>query len=64
MNGTLYSFEYLAGNNYNPYLCDAAFKKLTYSNQITNHKGRQQMATFYKNKEVLGYTCDYEKIYK
>jgi len=61
MSGSVHSFEYLVGS-YNPYLCDAAFKSLTYTKEITNYKGRKQMATFYKNNEVLGHSCNYKKI--
>lgn len=55
MNGVLVNYEYKV-DKYNPYFCDAAFKKLTYSAKVRSNKSTQ-MGTFYKSKEVLGYTC-------
>ena len=56
MNSATHNFEYKI-DKYNAYLCDAAFKDLTYSRSVKNHKGKKQMATFYKSKEVFAYTC-------
>lgn len=55
MNGTLVNYEYSI-NKYDPYFCDAAFKKITYPGKIKGKKSTQ-IGTFYKSKEVLGYTC-------
>lgn len=55
MNGTLVNYEYSI-NKYDPYFCDAAFKKITYPNKVKGKKSTQ-IGTFYKSKEVLGYTC-------
>jgi hypothetical protein len=55
MNSTVYNFEYNV-NKYDPYFCDAAFKKITYPGKVKGKK-HTQMGTFYKSKEVLGYTC-------
>ena len=57
MNSATHNFEYKI-NKYNAYLCDAAFKDLTYSRSVRNHKGNKQMATFYKSKEVFAYSCE------
>ena len=56
MNSATHNFEFKI-DKYNAYLCDAAFKNLTYSRSVKNHKGKKQMATFYKSKEVFAYTC-------
>lgn len=55
MNGTLVNYEYSI-NKYDPYFCDAAFKKMTYPGKVKGKKSTQ-IGTFYKSKEVLGYTC-------
>jgi hypothetical protein len=55
MNGVLVNYEYKV-DKYNPYFCDAAFKKLTYSGKVRGKKSTQ-MGTFYKSKEVFAYTC-------
>lgn len=57
MNSATHNFEYKI-DKYDPYLCDAAFKKLTYSGKVTNYKGRKQTGIFYKSKEVFAYTCE------
>ncbi len=57
MNSATHNFEYKI-DKYNAYLCDAAFKDLTYTRQAKNHNGKKQMATFYKSKEVFAYTCE------
>lgn len=57
MNSTMHNFEYKI-DKYDPYLCDAAFKNLTYVRKVTNYSGRKQMATFYKSKEVFAYKCE------
>lgn len=57
MNSVMHNFEYKI-DKYNAYLCDAAFKDLTYSRISKNYKGRKQMATFYKSKEVFAYSCE------
>jgi len=56
MNGMLHNFEYKV-DKYNPNFCDAAFNKLTYSGKVKGKK-YTQVGTFYKSKEVLGYTCN------
>ena len=57
MNSATHNFEYKI-DKYNAYLCDAAFKDLTYSRSVRNHKNNKQMATFYKSKEVFAYSCE------
>lgn len=59
MNSTIYNFEYSV-DRYDPNFCDAAFKKLTYSGKVKGKK-YTQIGTFYKSKEVLGYTCEVKK---
>ena len=58
MNSTVYNFEYKI-DKYDPFFCDAAFNKLTYSGKVKGKK-TTQIGTFYKSKEVLGYTCTIE----
>jgi hypothetical protein len=60
MNSVMHNFEYKI-DRYNAYLCDAAFKDLTYSRISKNYKGRKQMATFYKSKEVFAYSCEVKR---
>lgn len=60
MNSVMHNFEYKI-DKYNAYLCDAAFKNLTYSRISKNYKGRKQMATFYKSKEVFAYSCEVKR---
>ncbi len=60
MNSATHNFEYKI-DKYNAYLCDAAFKNLTYSRISKNYKGRKQMATFYKSKEVFAYSCEVKR---
>jgi hypothetical protein len=37
------------------------FNKLTHQRPIKNYKGRNQIGTFFKNQEVLLYTCEKRK---
>lgn len=59
MNGHVISFDFY--DQQSVYQCDKMFDKLTYSKAIRNHKGTKQIGTFFKNQEVLLYTCEKRK---
>ena len=59
MNGNIMTFDFYNENS--AYQCDRLFDKLTYSRTIKNYKGRKQIGTFFRNQEVLLYTCDKRK---
>ena len=59
MNGHFITFDFY--DEQSAYQCDRMFNKLTYSKPMKNHKGTKQIGTFFKNQEVLLYTCDKRK---
>jgi len=59
MNGHIITFDFYDENSV--YQCDRMFDKLTYSRTIKNDKGKKQIGTFFRNQEVLLYTCDKRK---
>ena len=59
MNGNVVTFEFY--DHQSPYQCDAMFNKLTHQRTVKNYKGRNQIGTFFKNQEVLLYTCEKRK---
>ena len=59
INGHIITFDFYDENSV--YQCDRMFDKLTYSRQMKNHKGKKQIGTFFRNQEVLLYTCETRK---
>lgn len=59
MNGSLVSFDFY--DEKSAYQCDRMFDKLTYSRTIKTNKGKKQIGTFFRNQEVLLYTCEKRK---
>lgn len=59
MNGHIITFDFYDENSV--YQCDRMFDKLTYARAVKNYKGKKQIGTFFRNQEVLLYTCDKRK---
>ena len=59
MNGHFITFDFY--DEQSAYLCERMFNKLTYSKSIKNYKGTKQIGTFFRNQEVLLYTCEKRK---
>lgn len=59
MNGHIITFNFNAENSV--YQCDRMFDKLTYQKSVTNYKGTKQIGTFFRDQEVLLYTCETRK---
>lgn len=59
INGHIITFDFYDENSV--YQCDKLFNNLTYSRSVKNYKGTKQIGTFFRNQEVLLYTCDKRK---
>ena len=59
MNGHFITFDFY--DEQSAYQCDRMFNKLTYSKNVKNYKGTKQIGTFFRNQEVLLYTCEKRK---
>lgn len=59
MNGHIITFDFYNENSV--YQCDRMFDKLTYARTVKNDKNKKQIGTFFRNQEVLLYTCDKRK---
>jgi hypothetical protein len=59
MNGHIITFDFYDENSVHQ--CDRMFSKLTYAKSVKNYKGTKQIGTFFRNQEVLLYTCDKRK---
>jgi len=59
MNGHFITFDFY--DEQSAYQCDRMFNKLTYSRTVKNNKGTKQIGTFFRNQEVLLYTCEKRK---
>ena len=61
MNGMSHSYQYKV-NGIDPYLCDALFKKLTYTHTSIISTAKNKTGVYYKSNQVFAHSCSYEKI--
>ena len=60
MNGMSHSYQYKV-NGIDPYLCDALFKKLTYTHTSIISTAKNKTGIYYKSNQVFAYSCIYQQ---